>query len=260
MKVLVHVTYKYLIRNYQRILDKSIPLEVLFFSDDIDNKIDISMLSDIVSVFKENGLGFNIHAPFYDLNLGAFDDIVLSAVLKRFESLVPIVELVKPWVVVIHSGFDKWRYRTRELDWINRARSTLLTIGEMFPKEVRIAVENVFDEDPSVLEALLEGTDAVRFGYCFDTGHFNIFSRTDFDEWVLRLGHRIIELHVHDNDTSDDRHWSIGRGSAPVYRTLLWAFKENVPFITVEAHTESDAVKTLLKIDSLRSKMMALEG
>ncbi|MGB9667861.1 MAG: sugar phosphate isomerase/epimerase family protein [Thermosulfidibacteraceae bacterium] len=256
MEILIHVTYKYLVENYQKLADRDLSLEVLFFAEDLDNGVDLNLLSSIVGVFKKKGLFLNVHAPFYDLNLGSFDRFILEAVLKRYESMLPVIKVLEPSCIVIHTGYDKWRYRSREKSWIKTAKLTLKSLDAMFPRRIKFALENVFDESPVVLEELLEGFDTSRFGYCFDIGHFHIFSRTSLEEWLLRIGDRIFELHIHDNDTLDDRHWGIGKGSAPLYSALKWALSKNVPYFTIEAHTEEDAIVSLDKLLYLKGKFL----
>ena len=258
MDVLIHVTYRYLERNYRKLLEKGVNLEVLFFSTDIDSSVDRVLLKDITSMFEEAGLFFNVHAPFYDLNLGSFDGFILDAVIRRYESLLPVVEIMKPRALVIHTGYDRWRYRTKEGDWLDIAVNTLTKLDSLFPKDMKLLLENVFDEAPNVLYDLLTNFDSSRFGCCFDVGHFHLFSKAEIDEWLIRIGDRIFELHIHDNDKLDDRHWAIGRGSAPVYRLLRWAILEDVPYFTIEAHTELDALLSLERLLDLKKRV--LEG
>ncbi len=259
MDVLIHVTCRYLERNYRKLLERRVNIEVLFFATDIDSSVDRVLLGDIASMFKEAGLFFNIHAPFYDLNLGSFDRFILDGVVRRYESLVPIVEIMRPRALVIHTGYDRWRYRTREGDWLDAAVNTLIKLDSMFPKDLTLLLENVFDEAPNMLCELLASFDSNRFGYCFDIGHFHLFSKAELDEWLLRIGDRILELHIHDNDGQDDRHWAIGKGSAPVYKLLKWAILRDIPYFTIEAHTELDAILSLERLLDLKKKVLGGE-
>lgn len=42
-------------------------------------------------------------------------------------------------------------------------------------------------------------------GFCFDTGHGNLVG-IDFEKFLVRLGHRLKALHIHDNDGVGDLH------------------------------------------------------
>ena len=42
-------------------------------------------------------------------------------------------------------------------------------------------------------------------GFCFDTGHANLVG-SDFEDFIVTLGHRLKVLHIHDNDGVGDLH------------------------------------------------------
>jgi sugar phosphate isomerase/epimerase len=68
---------------------------------------------------------------------------------------------------------------------------------------VNVAIENIFDREKINCAAwLLTEISSSHFGLCFDAGHYNLFA-CDF---LARFGHRLMSLHLHDNDTSGDQH------------------------------------------------------
>ncbi len=242
MNLLVHVTYNYLVRNIEKLIQKSVNLEIYFSAKNIDS-LDIDTLKKLVLELG-NGVILNLHAPFFDLNLGSVEPFVRKATLTRFKTLIPVIEAINPKNVVIHTGFDHFRYKNHVDEWIRNAVRTLSIIRGMIPGDITISVENVFDEDPYILENLLSHFD-FNVGHCFDIGHFNVFSKTSLNEWLSRLGDRIIELHVHNNDGLEDRHWEVARGTAPVVELLSWAVSKKVPYITLEPHTEKEAERSI---------------
>ncbi len=73
---------------------------------------------------------------------------------------------------------------------------------------VNVAIENLDAPTPIERAALLlERFDSPRFGLCFDSGHHNartvVAPETDL---LARFGHRLMALHLHDNDGTDDQH------------------------------------------------------
>ena len=40
---------------------------------------------------------------------------------------------------------------------------------------VKIAIENIFEDEPENLRLLMEEMGNKNFGICFDSGHFNLF-------------------------------------------------------------------------------------
>ncbi|MCL2507723.1 MAG: sugar phosphate isomerase/epimerase [Oscillospiraceae bacterium] len=73
---------------------------------------------------------------------------------------------------------------------------------------VNIAVENQCDPE-KILRAMeiLERFDSPRLGMCYDSGHGNTDNSLGYGKEMLRrFGHRLMALHLHDNDGSRDQH------------------------------------------------------
>jgi len=71
---------------------------------------------------------------------------------------------------------------------------------------VNVAMENQRSPTQMTLAAqLLEGIASPRFGFCLDSGHHNAREIPEVD-MLARFGHRLMALHLHDNDTTDDMH------------------------------------------------------
>jgi sugar phosphate isomerase/epimerase len=83
--------------------------------------------------------------------------------------------------------------------------------------------------------------------FCFDTGHFNIFSKTSLDKWLSPLREHIREFHLHDNYGTDDDHLPIGRGNFS-FRELK-EFIRGLPsphlYFVAEVHEESLALESI---------------
>ena len=82
---------------------------------------------------------------------------------------------------------------------------------------VKIAIENIFEDEPSNLRLLMEQMGSDNFGVCFDTGHCNLFSKVPLEEWMRALAAYIAELHLHDNDRSADQHLPMGEGLSLIH-------------------------------------------
>jgi sugar phosphate isomerase/epimerase len=117
---------------------------------------------------------------------------------------------------------------------------------------VRVAVENVFDEDPEALCRLIERIDHPDFGFCFDTGHFNLFTRVTMEHWFERLGKYLLEVHLHDNNGSADSHWALGKGSIDFKKFFGLLRGHNArPVYTIEAHDQGDIDVSLAAVRGL---------
>ncbi len=258
MKLMIHVTYSYLMKNMEKLVERGMNLEVYFSAKNID-ALDIDYLKTAFSNMKKEGINFNLHAPFFDLNLGSIDPFIRRATINRFKSLIPVIEIVEPENIVIHTGFDHFRYKNHIDEWIRNATKTLTTVRSMIPEKITISVENVFDENPYVLEMLLSNFDS-NVGHCLDIGHFHVFSKTPLSEWLERLGDRIIEVHLHNNDGSEDRHWEVAKGSAPVVTLLNWVRERNISYLTLEPHTEKEALRSIEYVKKLLFKEVVENG
>lgn len=184
-----------------------------------------------------------------DLSPGAVDSKVRSLTIERFLQLFDMAQMLKPKVVVFHSGYEKWKYASKIDLWME---GSLITWSNLLPKaeeaDVRIAIENVFEDDPLNLRLLMEKMRSQYFGICFDTGHFNLFSTTPLKEWLRQLAPYLIELHLHDNDKSADDHKAIGDGTFD-FNTLFSTLKGENLIYTIEAHTPEDALVSLQRLN-----------
>ncbi len=221
-------------------------LEIYFGSRRIDNL----KKKDIIKL--KNKLDYNprltVHAPFMDLSPGAVDSRVREITIKRFFDVLDLAEVLKPKIVVFHSGYDKWKYDERVDIWLEGSLKTWKPVNERAEAlGVKIAVENIFEDEPTNLKLLMEEMNSKNFGICFDTGHFNLFSRMFLSNWLEMIKPYIIELHLHDNTKSKDLHLAIGDGNFD-FRTLFRELKGKNLVYTIETHSVEDTRKSLERL------------
>jgi sugar phosphate isomerase/epimerase len=149
---------------------------------------------------------------------------------------------------VFHSGYEKWKYSLKTDLWLENSLITWqLLLKRAVDMGLKIAVENIFEDDPTNLRLLMEGMDSEHFGLCFDAGHFNLFSRIPLEEWLRQLKPYIIELHLHDNHRSSDEHIAIGDGTFD-FDTLFSTLKDKELIYTIEGHTPEDVLKSIERL------------
>ena len=242
----VHIPY-HRIENYLPFLKKNrINLEIFFSSDSLD-RIHDSDVEKLKARLDYNP-SFTIHAPYMDLSPGAVDSKVKAVTMERFSHVFDIAEILKPEVVVFHSGYEKWKYAQRVDIWLE---GSLKTWRSLLPRAtelgVMIAIENIFEDDPVNLRLLMEEMGSRDFGICFDTGHFNLFSKIPLTEWLQQLKPYIVELHLHDNRRDADSHSAIGDGTFD-FDTLFSVLKNKNLIYTIEAHSPEEVMKSLEKL------------
>ncbi len=193
-----------------------------------------------------------LHAPFMDMNPGAVDPMVRTVTQVRFRQLLNAASVLKPRAAVFHAAYDRWRYGGRRDIWLENSIDTWNKVMDRASGlGMRVAVENVFDEDPDALKMLIETIARPGFGFCFDIGHFNLFSTLPMERWFEALGKHLVEVHLHDNEGNDDSHWALGRGSIDFdkFFALLNAHA-SAPVYTIEAHDKDDIDASLERVQT----------
>jgi sugar phosphate isomerase/epimerase len=186
--------------------------------------------------------------PFMDLSPGAVDSDVRDSTLKRFLAVTEVAGLINAKCVVFHSGYEKWKYDHSIEPWLgNSLKFWPEVIKAAKEAGTRIAIENIFEEDPGSLKLLMEGLDTSVAGICFDTGHFNIFTRLPLKTWMDELRDYIIELHLHDNKGDRDSHLPPGEGTFD-FRELFELLEGRDVIHTIEANSPEE---TILSIERL---------
>lgn len=181
--------------------------------------------SDRVKLLKEAkdsyGWGFSVHAPFADVNIAAYDDSLRGAVLRRLERSIKHASEVEAAVWVFHPGaataLERY-YPNRSWELNLESVKHLQRIAEEFGVEA--AIENVPEPFPFLLKSVEDferfySEFGGRLGMVLDIAHSNI--RGETEEFLERLGERIVHVHVSDNRGDEDTHLQIGLG------TVKWA-------------------------------------
>lgn len=245
-----HVPYPLLAERLELILSERINVELFFAAEALD-EIVWEKLEAQADALRSAGLFTTIHAPFLDLNPGAIDVTIREATRKRFMQVFRAAERLQPKVIVFHPGFDELRYGDNRLAWLKNS----IAFWEEFVPLARkqkciIAIENIFEKEPSTLYGLLQAINDPCFRHCFDVGHWNMFTSVSMEEWFEELGPFIAEAHIHDNHGRADEHLPIDDG--------IIDFKK---FFALLRRFAPDAVKTLEahSIERMRKSMKNIE-
>lgn len=242
----VHVPFEKIESYLDFILHNRFNLEI-YFSADILDTLERDLLYKVIAALK-HGPDLTFHAPFMDLSPAAIDSKVRKATITRFNELLDIAEIMRPLAIVCHSGYEKWKYGLSIDLWLRKSIETWKPINERAKSlGCKIAIENIFEDEPSNLRTLMEKMASENFGICFDTGHCHLFSKVSIDKWLDDLSPYILELHLHDNDRSADQHYPIGDGTFDFDR--FFALLDNRDLIhTIEAHTPERVIKSIERL------------
>lgn len=244
-----HVPYGQLQSRMATIIKHRINPEIFLTARELDSMIWEEVSAQMELLHSAN-LSTTIHAPFIDLNPGALDPAIREVTAKRVGQVFKAAEYIKPKVIVFHPGYDDIRYGNNRLDWLKNSIDfwqKFIPVAEDL--NTIIAIENIFEKEPSTLKALLESVDNPCFRHCFDVGHWNMFSSTPLEEWFYELGNFIAESHIHDNHGIDDEHLPPGEGKID-FECLFNLLKQYAPQAvwTLEAHSLDHLEKSLNNI------------
>jgi sugar phosphate isomerase/epimerase len=241
--MIIHITVPYdiLIPRQDEIISKGVNPEIYFSSATLDTcqDEDVCRLGDAL---KKAGLSYTFHAPFMDLAPGGVDSKIRSATQERLEHILHLAALIRPNTVVVHPEYDPWRHGEAFNLWFQGSLEMWTPlVKEAENLGVTLALENVFEQGPETLKKLLEEINSPHCGFCFDTGHWLVFSKRGWKEWIEVLGGRLVEVHLHDNNGEEDQHLPPGDGKFDFtgFFRHLWTQRLS-PLYTLEVHQEED--------------------
>jgi len=114
-------------------------------------------------------------------------------------------------------------------------------------------VENILEELPSTFLSLFDAFKDRNLWFCFDTGHFNLFSKVSLNNWLSPLMHRVKEMHLHDNHGMSDEHLPVGMGTFPFRELKSFLKQTGDMFFTNEVHKEGYIMESTKKIKEFLS-------
>ena len=224
-----------LVENLEAVLAIGLQPEIYFSGFSLD-RLSGAEVERTSKALREKNTPITFHAPFMDLNPGAVDEKIREITVLRIRQVLKLVYFFHPRNIVLHPGYDRWRYDGDVDRWL---KNSLLTwkplVEEAEALAVKMALENVFDESPEPLRRLLDEVNSPFLGYCLDAGHGNLFSEVPLEDWVGVLGPRLLEIHLHDNHGDADEHLPLGQGSID-FPGLFSFLKEKkvLPIYTIE--------------------------
>jgi sugar phosphate isomerase/epimerase len=246
--MIIHITVPYdiLINRQDEIISRGVNPEIYFSSAALDTCQDADVLR-LGDALKETGLSYTFHAPFMDLAPGGVDNKIRRATQERLEHVLHLAALIRPTAVVFHPEYDPWRHGEAFDLWFQGSLEMWTPLVKEAEKlGVTLALENVFDQGPQTLKKLLEEINSPHCGLCFDTGHWLIFSKRGWEEWMEVLGDRLVEVHLHDNNGEEDQHLPPGDGKFDFTGFFRRLWKQRLsPLYTLEVHQEEDLLRSL---------------
>lgn len=189
----------------------------------------------------------SLHLPFFDLQPGSADALILAAGRERLRLAMEVAKIYRPAHMVGHASYDALLYVRSYDRWRARAETTWLSALEAWPEHPPLYLENTFEPAPETVAgmvAMLAESLGDRVGLCLDVGHWFSFAggweRDNLEAWLDACAPHLRHLHLHDNDGSVDAHRGLGQGAIP-WESLFEGLSRRglMPSVTFEPHDAS---------------------
>ncbi len=204
---------------------------------------------DIGDILPSYDIEITAHAPFSDLNIASLNERIRKESVSQICDAIRTTDRLCGHIVTIHSG----RLSPLGLSFEEQAKETnIKSIKEIlgFSKDfdIRVCVENT----PNFFGMLLNMPGDVQelqdafgreLGFTFDIAHANTWKSIEgFLDMVID------NLHIHDNDGTDDIHMGIGNGNID-FRKVFSRLKDyNGPAI-IEVKDEKGIIRSKKRLE-----------
>lgn len=193
-----------------------------------------------------------MHGPFMDLVSGSPDERINDLTYGRYEHVIRIasglgvqqVVFHANYIGLLHNDFYREGWHQRNVDFWGPLGDYAESYG------VIVAIENMWEFDPTIIGNLLRDVDHSYLKSCIDVGHANLFSDPDvsFDDWLDTLGQWVIELHMNNNNGVMDEHYGFDWEKGVLnYEQLLPKLRQlpNSPLMVLEMDRVPDMEESL---------------
>ncbi len=239
--VQVNMPLRDLLGTYRGLVEGStVNLEIGFDAEALDSfgPDEIAQAKALIS-----GRRITAHLPFIDLVPASTDPLVAAVAAKRLGAAAELAVEFGAVQAVGHLGYSEVMHRDLEA-FAGLFAAALTPIAQTLDAGgCRLCLENTLELFTAPLvgcRRALAKASGLAIGFCLDTGHAVSFSRTPLAQWWHAFAPDIWEMHLHDNDGSDDLHHPPGSG------IVDWSFiaaklaeLPRLPVLTLEPHTEA---------------------
>jgi len=235
------------IRSKVETLEDFIPLAEKY---DVGIEVAISFedLDSFNGYEKLKNIPVTVHAPFFDVNIASFNRFVSDKSVEIMQKTVQICNLLNAKNVVFHHNYSPFVYNFNEDDYCRRFVENFEKVIALRGDDLFISFENVFETNASIGKKIVDAIQKDYVGFCFDCGHFNLFSEITIEEWIEQWNGKIFEFHLHNNYGYRDDHNSLQLGNIDVKKLLSL---QQVNFYTIENRNLEDTEQSIIYLKQL---------
>ncbi len=246
----VNAPFSYLAENIDRLLSLSLQPEI-GLEGDVLYQCSLNDFQAIAGKLHAAGLSCTLHAPFFDLSVGALDQHIRKASRDKIRKAFDLIPIFKPKSIVCHLGFEENKHGYKEEQWFGFALEGWKELLEIAKSHhIPMMLENTYERSPKQLKRMLQALDSPFARYCLDTGHIQAFAKNRWQDWLPELEPWLGQLHLHDNNGDKDAHLPIGQGRFDFTSFSAYIAERKLsPLVTLEPHREEDLETSLLAFD-----------
>ncbi|MBN2705735.1 MAG: sugar phosphate isomerase/epimerase [Deltaproteobacteria bacterium] len=213
-QLFVHTPFPYLDESIDNLGRLRLAPEIYFTAQHLARiRAERKTLERLAARLQNYDLPCSFHGPFLDLSPAASDPGIAALTRERFLEIFELARIFRPRVIVLHSGYERWRFSLNVDFWLEQSLVFWRPLVRQAENQgLALAVENIFETTPGGLRMLFDEIDSAAFGGCFDVGHWHLFGKMDLSEWLGLLKKHILAFHLHDNRGRYDDHLAPGDG------------------------------------------------
>jgi sugar phosphate isomerase/epimerase len=196
---------------------------------------------DVLDEHKRQLSGFNgllgLHGAFYDMVSASIDPAIVAITRHRYQQNLIIARELEVDYIVFHVNYmgvlklPDYRpgWHRRQVDFWGEF------IEEAAAAGIYLVLENMWEDDPSIIVDILNEVNNPYLRSCLDLAHTLLFSPFSIPEWIESFGPTLYNCHLNNNDGALDLHWSLAQGVIDYPRVLpLLRQLPHPPLFTLE--------------------------
>ena len=174
-----------------------------------------------------------LHGPFLDLKPASPDLKIRQVSYNRYLDSLNIASRLDMDYIIFHSQINPYLNEPflRNLN-NSQAREIWKRLLAETDYKSTILIENIFEEEPSMLKEYMDNLAIDNIKLNLDIGHARL-GKVSLEDWIRELKDHIAYMHLHSNNGSYDQHRAMEEDEIESLYELLDKYKIN-PVLSLE--------------------------
>ncbi len=191
--------------------ERGLGIEVMAFAfpDVLDSNWE-AVMGQYKTTLQEVPGPITIHGPFMDMVSGSPDARINEVCRQRYLHGIYIASQLGAKLMVVHANFIGTLHNVPyRHGWQERNIAFWKPLAERAAEYgVTVALENMWEFDPTIIGDLLSAIDHPNLRACLDVGHAHLFSDSAFtlQNWLNTLEPWLVHTHMNNNNGKIDEH------------------------------------------------------